>query len=84
MILEGINQTVEPHEKVGVVGRTGAGKSTMMIALFRITDLCEGSIAIDGIDLATLDVENMHHPAGPRAVLGVGAVQPGPVQRGER
>ncbi|KAM7452950.1 hypothetical protein BLSTO_06309 [Blastocystis sp. subtype 1] len=54
-----VNLTVEPHEKVGVVGRTGAGKSTMMIALFRITDLCEGSIAIDGIDLATLGLEDV-------------------------
>ena len=59
LILKGINLTVEPHEKVGVVGRTGAGKSTMMIALFRITDLCEGSIAIDGIDLATLGLEDV-------------------------
>ena len=42
-----------------MVGRTGAGKSTMMIALFRITDLCEGSIAIDGIDLATLGLEDV-------------------------
>ena len=59
LILKGVNLTVEPHEKVGVVGRTGAGKSTMMIALFRITDLCEGSIAIDGIDLATLGLEDV-------------------------
>ncbi|KAK8820600.1 hypothetical protein WA577_006656 [Blastocystis sp. JDR] len=59
LILKGVNLTVEPHEKVGVVDRTGAGKSTMMIALFRITDLCEGSIAIDGIDLATLGLEDV-------------------------
>ena len=59
LILKGVNLTVEPHEKVGVVGRTSAGKSTMMIALFRITDLCEGSIAIDGIDLATLGLEDV-------------------------
>ena len=59
LVMRGINLTVEPHEKVGVVGRTGAGKSTMMIALFRITDLCEGSIAIDGIDLATLGLEDV-------------------------
>ena len=59
LVMKGVNLTVEPHEKVGIVGRTGAGKSTMMIALFRITDLCEGSIAIDGIDLATLGLEDV-------------------------
>ena len=59
LVMKGVNLTVEPHEKVGVVGRTGAGKSTMMIALFRITDLCEGSITIDGIDLATLGLEDV-------------------------
>ena len=59
LVMKGVNLTVEPHEKVGIVGRTGAGKSTMMIALFRITDLCEGSIAIDGIDLAKLGLEDV-------------------------
>ena len=59
LVMKGVNLTVEPHEKVGIVGRTGAGKSTMMIALFRITDLCEGSIAIDGIDLVTLGLEDV-------------------------
>ena len=59
LVMKGVNLTVEPHEKVGIVGRTGAGKSTMMIALFRITDLCEGSITIDGIDLAKLGLEDV-------------------------
>ena len=57
--MKGVNLSVKPHEKVGVVGRTGAGKSTMMIALFRITDLCGGSIEIDGIDLAKLGLEDV-------------------------
>ena len=57
--MKGVNLSVNPHEKVGIVGRTGAGKSTMMIALFRITDLCEGSIEIDGIDLAKLGLEDV-------------------------
>ena len=59
LVMKGVNLSVNPHEKVGIVGRTGAGKSTMMIALFRITDLCEGSIEIDGIDLAKLGLEDV-------------------------
>ena len=58
-VLKHISLHIAPGEKVGVVGRTGAGKSTMMIALFRITDLCEGSITIDGIDLAKLGLEDV-------------------------
>ena len=59
LVMKGVNLTINPHEKVGVVGRTGAGKSTMMIALFRITDLCEGSISIDGVDLGKLGLEDV-------------------------
>ena len=59
LVMKGVNLSVNPHEKIGIVGRTGAGKSTMMIALFRITDLCEGSIEIDGIDLAKLGLEDV-------------------------
>ena len=59
LVMKGVNLEINPHEKVGVVGRTGAGKSTMMIALFRITDLCEGSISIDGVDLAKIGLEDV-------------------------
>ena len=41
LVMKGVNLSIDSQEKIGVVGRTGAGKSTMMIALFRITDLCE-------------------------------------------
>ena len=59
LVLRGVDLVVEPHEKVGIVGRTGAGKSTMMIALFRITELCGGSIEIDGVDLGKLGLEDV-------------------------
>ena len=58
LILKGVNLRVEPHEKVGIVGRTGAGKSSLTVALFRINPLSGGRILIDGVDTATLGLED--------------------------
>lgn len=43
-------------EKIGVVGRTGAGKSTMALALTRIIELYSGSITIDGIPIGSINL----------------------------
>jgi len=43
--------------KVGVVGRTGAGKSTICISLSRIVELFEGHIEIDGVDISKVDLQ---------------------------
>ncbi|KAH7925482.1 ABC protein [Leucogyrophana mollusca] len=58
-VLKGISISVEGGEKIGVVGRTGAGKSSLMLALFRIVELSSGSITIDGIDIATLGLKDL-------------------------
>jgi len=42
--------------KVGVVGRTGAGKSTISQALSRIVEICNGHILIDGVDINQIDI----------------------------
>lgn len=55
-VLQNLSFTVEPGTKVGIVGRTGAGKSTISIALSRIVELCAGQIYIDGVDIAQLDL----------------------------
>lgn len=53
-VLNNINVKIEPCEKVGIVGRTGAGKSTLSLALFRILEPTEGKIVIDGIDISDI------------------------------
>ena len=51
LVLRGVTAQVRPREKIGVVGRTGAGKSSLMLALFRLCELAEGTVTIDGEDI---------------------------------
>lgn len=53
-VLKNLNLNIGSGEKIGICGRTGAGKSTIMSALYRINEVNEGKIVIDGIDIATL------------------------------
>ncbi|XP_065356723.1 multidrug resistance-associated protein 1 isoform X3 [Calliphora vicina] len=54
LVLRGISFKIAGGEKVGIVGRTGAGKSSLTLSLFRIIEAASGRILIDDIDIATL------------------------------
>ncbi|KAG8946658.1 hypothetical protein FRC04_011552 [Tulasnella sp. 424] len=58
-VLKGITMEIKGGEKIGVVGRTGAGKSSLMIALYRIVELSGGSISLDGIDISTIGLRDL-------------------------
>jgi len=53
-VLKGLTFSVERNERIGVVGRTGAGKSSLTLALFRFLEAREGSIHIDGLDISKI------------------------------
>ena len=57
IVLKKINFHIQPGEKVGVCGRTGSGKSTICLCLFRILEATEGSIFIDNVDIATIGLD---------------------------
>ena len=45
--------------QVGIIGRTGAGKSTLTLSLFRIIEASEGSVLIDGVDVSNLGLHRL-------------------------
>ncbi|EGE06583.1 ABC metal ion transporter [Trichophyton equinum CBS 127.97] len=59
LVLKGINLNIKPHEKIGVVGRTGAGKSSLTLSLFRIIEAAEGQISIDGLDISKIGLQDL-------------------------
>ena len=58
-MLKGLDFKINGGERVGVVGRTGAGKSTLMLALYRIVEAAGGSIRIDGVSIAGIDLNRL-------------------------
>ncbi|RZC43873.1 hypothetical protein C5167_036838 [Papaver somniferum] len=58
-VLKNINCTVPGRKKVGVVGRTGSGKSTLIQVLFRTVEPKEGSIVIDDIDISSIGLHDL-------------------------
>lgn len=61
LVLKNINLKVNPREKIGIVGRTGAGKSSLTLALFRIIEATSGQIVIDGIPIDSMGLYDLRH-----------------------
>ena len=58
-VLNGINLIINSQEKIGICGRTGAGKSSLTLSLFRIIEATEGQIFIDGLDVSKLGLHQL-------------------------
>ncbi|CAN8003965.1 unnamed protein product [Ixodes hexagonus] len=59
LVLRDIDLDVQPGEKIGIVGRTGAGKSTITLSLFRIVEAAAGKIVVDDVDIAALGLHDL-------------------------
>ena len=58
-VIKELSVHILPGQKVGVVGRTGAGKSSLVLCLMRIIELERGSIVIDGVDISKIGLEDL-------------------------
>jgi ABC-type multidrug transport system fused ATPase/permease subunit len=58
-VLKGLTFSVNRNERIGVIGRTGAGKSSLTLALFRFLEARSGSIHIDGLDISKIKLHDL-------------------------
>lgn len=59
VVLKGISFEIKAGEKIGIIGRTGAGKSSIMSAIFRFVELTSGTISIDGKNIAEVGIHDL-------------------------
>ena len=59
LVLKSITAVIKPYEKIGIMGRTGSGKSSLVNSLFRVIEPVEGKIVIDGINIALIGLNRL-------------------------
>lgn len=59
LVLKGLDCSIGELEKVGIVGRTGAGKSSLSLALFRMVEPADGTVYIDGINIREIGLHDL-------------------------
>jgi ABC-type multidrug transport system fused ATPase/permease subunit len=60
-VLKGINCIIKKGEKIGIVGRTGAGKTTIINTLLRVTEIVEGDVLVDGQSIMSLPLKDLRN-----------------------
>jgi len=63
-VLKGISFRLDPGEKLGLIGRTGSGKTTLVRLLFRLYDATGGRILLDGVDLTSARIDSLRQRVG--------------------
>ncbi|KAF2995328.1 hypothetical protein E8E13_001124 [Curvularia kusanoi] len=59
LVLKGLSFSIPARQRVGVVGRTGSGKSSLSLALFRVLEAEKGSIVVDGVDISKIRLSDL-------------------------
>lgn len=75
LVLKGLNFEIQAGEKIGIIGRTGSGKSTLFQDLYRFIEPTEGKILLDGVNVADVDLEKLRRslaivPQDPSLFMG--------------